>query len=253
MLSVLLEKVWYVFIPLRMLWSQQQKNHKLTRLSCYISVLNNIPIISKLYFFKFNFKISISRRQSDLLDSPIFSQPSMSPSSWPQEDWNICVTMLQSEVWWRVTTPRARNSRDCRVVLRTQLAVRRGSRVWSVDRGLDDVVRRYVLEPCQPAQRGGFHWYSHIDEILGQSHGLAVATDGDGPVKVGGSIPVLAVGDANHCSTYLPNLCNLGSPLSDHAANNFVGYRHLMGLVCIRSSTSSGQSCRVENSGSKSS
>ena len=40
----------------------------------------------------------------------------------------------------------------------------------------------------------------HVDEILGQSHGLAVPCDGDGPVQVGGGVSVLAVGDADHGS-----------------------------------------------------
>ena len=38
----------------------------------------------------------------------------------------------------------------------------------------------------------------HVDQILGQSHGLAVPADGDGPVQVGGGVAVLAVGDADH-------------------------------------------------------
>ena len=44
----------------------------------------------------------------------------------------------------------------------------------------------------------------HVDQILGQSHGLAVPCDGDGPVQVGGGVSVLAVGDADHGSAYLP-------------------------------------------------
>ena len=44
----------------------------------------------------------------------------------------------------------------------------------------------------------------HVDQILGQGHGLAVPRDGDGPVQVGGGVPVLAVGDADHGSAYLP-------------------------------------------------
>ena len=43
----------------------------------------------------------------------------------------------------------------------------------------------------------------HVDEILGQGDTLRVATDGDGPVKVGGGISVLTVGDSDHCSTNL--------------------------------------------------
>ena len=38
----------------------------------------------------------------------------------------------------------------------------------------------------------------HVDQILSQSHGLAVPADGDGPVQVGGGVAVLAVGDADH-------------------------------------------------------
>ena len=43
----------------------------------------------------------------------------------------------------------------------------------------------------------------HVDEILGQGNTLRVATDGDGPVKVGWGISVLTVGDSDHCSTNL--------------------------------------------------
>ena len=45
----------------------------------------------------------------------------------------------------------------------------------------------------------------HVDQILGQSHGLAVPTDCDGSVKVGGGVSVLAVGDPDHGSAYLPD------------------------------------------------
>ena len=45
----------------------------------------------------------------------------------------------------------------------------------------------------------------HVDQILSQSHGLAVPADGDGPVQVGGGVPVLAVGDPDHGSAYLPD------------------------------------------------
>ena len=44
----------------------------------------------------------------------------------------------------------------------------------------------------------------HVDQILGQGHGLAVPRDGDGSVQVGGGVPVLAVRDADHGSAYLP-------------------------------------------------
>ena len=44
----------------------------------------------------------------------------------------------------------------------------------------------------------------HVDQILGQSHGLAVPADGDGPVQVGGGVAVLAVGDADHGARQLP-------------------------------------------------
>ena len=40
----------------------------------------------------------------------------------------------------------------------------------------------------------------HVDQILGQSHGLRVPRDGDGSVKVGGGVSVLAVGDPDHGS-----------------------------------------------------
>ena len=43
----------------------------------------------------------------------------------------------------------------------------------------------------------------HVDEILGQGDTLRVATDGDGPVQVGGGISVLTVGDSDHCPTNL--------------------------------------------------
>ena len=43
----------------------------------------------------------------------------------------------------------------------------------------------------------------HVDEILGQGDTLSIPTDGDGPVKVGGGVPVLAVGDTYHGSAYL--------------------------------------------------
>ena len=45
----------------------------------------------------------------------------------------------------------------------------------------------------------------HVDQILGQCHGLAVPADGDRPVQVGGGVPVLAVGDPDHGSAYLPD------------------------------------------------
>ena len=38
----------------------------------------------------------------------------------------------------------------------------------------------------------------HVDQVLGQGDGLSVAGDADGPVKVGRSIPVLAVRDPDH-------------------------------------------------------
>ena len=38
----------------------------------------------------------------------------------------------------------------------------------------------------------------HVDQILGQSHGLRVPRDGNGPVQVGGGVAVLAVGDPDH-------------------------------------------------------
>ena len=40
----------------------------------------------------------------------------------------------------------------------------------------------------------------HVDEILGQSDALAVATDGDGSIKVGWSISVLTVRNSDHSS-----------------------------------------------------
>ena len=43
----------------------------------------------------------------------------------------------------------------------------------------------------------------HVDQVLGQGDGLSVAGDADGPVKVGGGVPVLAVGDTYHGSAYL--------------------------------------------------
>ena len=46
----------------------------------------------------------------------------------------------------------------------------------------------------------------HVDQILSQSHGLAVPADGDGPVQVSGGVPVLAVGDPDHGSAYLPRI-----------------------------------------------
>ena len=49
----------------------------------------------------------------------------------------------------------------------------------------------------------------HVDQILGQSHGLAVPADGDGPVQVGGGVAVLAVGDPDHGSAYLPRITEL--------------------------------------------
>ena len=44
----------------------------------------------------------------------------------------------------------------------------------------------------------------HVDEILGQGHGLAVAGDGDGAVQVGRGVAVLAIGDSDHGSGQLP-------------------------------------------------
>ena len=49
----------------------------------------------------------------------------------------------------------------------------------------------------------------HVDQILGQSHGLRVARDGDGPVQVGGGVPVLAVGDPDHGSGELSSIMGL--------------------------------------------
>ena len=40
----------------------------------------------------------------------------------------------------------------------------------------------------------------HVDEILGQGNTLSVPGDGNGPVQVGGGVPVLTVGDPDHCS-----------------------------------------------------
>ena len=51
--------------------------------------------------------------------------------------------------------------------------------------------------------RSGGHVLPHVDEILGQGDTLSIPTDGDGSVKVGGGIPVLAVGDTYHGSAYL--------------------------------------------------
>ena len=51
----------------------------------------------------------------------------------------------------------------------------------------------------------------HVDQILGQSHGLAVPADGDGPVQVGGGVPVLAVGDPDHGAAYLPRMTSLSN------------------------------------------
>ena len=60
-------------------------------------------------------------------------------------------------------------------------------------------------QPTNTGQWVGHHHHlPHVDEILGQSHGLAVPCDGDGPVQVGGGVSVLAVGDADHGSAYLP-------------------------------------------------
>ena len=44
------------------------------------------------------------------------------------------------------------------------------------------------------------HHLPHVDQILGQSHGLRVPRDGDGSVQVGGGVSVLAVGDPDHRS-----------------------------------------------------
>ena len=44
----------------------------------------------------------------------------------------------------------------------------------------------------------------HVDEILREGDGLAVAADGDGAVEVGGRVAVLAVGDADHGAADLP-------------------------------------------------
>ena len=38
----------------------------------------------------------------------------------------------------------------------------------------------------------------HVNQILGQSDWLAVASDADGPIKVGGGVPILAVADTDH-------------------------------------------------------
>ena len=38
----------------------------------------------------------------------------------------------------------------------------------------------------------------HVNQILGQSDWLAVASDADGPIKVGRGVPVLAVADTDH-------------------------------------------------------
>ena len=44
----------------------------------------------------------------------------------------------------------------------------------------------------------------HVDEILGERHRLVVAGDADGAVEVGGRVPVLTVGDADHRTRELP-------------------------------------------------
>ena len=48
--------------------------------------------------------------------------------------------------------------------------------------------------------RSGGHVLPHVDEILGQGDTLSISSDGDGSVKVGGGVPVLAVGDTYHGS-----------------------------------------------------
>ena len=53
----------------------------------------------------------------------------------------------------------------------------------------------------------------HVDQILGQGHGLAVPGDGDRPVQVGGSVSVLAVGDADHGPADLPGNDRTLSPI----------------------------------------
>ena len=47
--------------------------------------------------------------------------------------------------------------------------------------------------------------WPHVDEVLGQGDALAVPADGDGPVQVSRGVSVLAIGDSDHGSTYLPD------------------------------------------------
>ena len=61
-------------------------------------------------------------------------------------------------------------------------------------------------------------WLPHVDQVLGKSHRLCVASDGDGAVHIGpaatavacavpsahSGLPILTVGYADHGSTELP-------------------------------------------------
>ena len=62
------------------------------------------------------------------------------------------------------------------------------------------------------------HHWPHVDKILSQGDGLAVAADGDGAVQVGRRVPVLAVRDPDHRPADLSEegFCQIFQPLRSY-------------------------------------
>jgi len=114
---------------------------------------------------------------------------------------------------------------------------------------LDNVVWGDVGKAGEAPHGCRLHGNPHVDEILGERHRLVVAGDADGAVEVGGRVPVLTVGDADHRTRELPDLGHLGAALADDASDELVGDGHLVGLLGVRRpplAAQHRQRCRVE-------
>lgn len=75
----------------------------------------------------------------------------------------------------------------------------------------------------------------HVDQILGERHGIGIAADGDGPIGVA-AFTLLAVRNSNHGTGYLTDLGDLGSALADYAADQVIWHGHFVLLrVGLRS------------------
>lgn len=70
----------------------------------------------------------------------------------------------------------------------------------------------------------------HVDEILGERHGVRIAGDGDGAIR-GGALALFAIANAYHGTGYLAYLGDLGAALADNAANQLVRHGHLVRLI----------------------